>query len=217
MTDSEIGREEDSTKNTRRNLLKVAGVGITGLTAPGVVSADETRSNGPNADDHPGKGVGPNNPPRKGPKNISDKDPEEVFGEDITKMSNEEIEEKVEKLWDEGMGGDSGQVTLQTTKNCFSDSINLKNIPGIELDICLLDNECGVSVTAGVLGVTDTAKLKSCYTYCRTFTFNVVAEKIEMKLCYNHRASKLTASVERDYWRPCCGWRSNSGRDTIYL
>jgi len=209
--------EENCEKNTRRNLLKVAAAGATGLSFSSVATADDSSGKGRGPVDAPpnqNSGSHGRRPGRR-PEGVSQRDPEEIFGEEITEMSDEELDRKADNLWEEGMGSDSSQLSLQMEKNCLTDVLDIENLPAIEVDVCALDNACGVEVTVGIFGVTDSARLESCSRYCRNIKLNALAETVDLDVCYDHYASEVEFSVEHCSWRPRSGWNCSTGNGTI--
>lgn len=197
MSSENPERNELSTKNTRRKILKATtATGLSGLAFSGVAAADD---NSEESEDRIQITL------------------EDILGEEVHDMSDEEIETELEKLWDEGTGDTDAQFAPQMTENCLSETLNFESVPGIDLELCLLDQSCGVEVEAGLLGYTETFELESCSRICRTIEIDVLAVVNEFIVCYDHSASQVEVTLEECSWG-ISGWScSTIGDKTINL
>lgn len=139
-------------------------------------------------------------------------------------MTDEELDELVEEKWDEGMGqkwdNEIGYKIAPASvgENCIARELDLDNIPLIDVDVCLVDEPCGIEITLGALGQSTTMGFDDCRTMCQTYEINAFAEILEIEVCNRVPFSEIKISAERCNWRPTRGWDCpNSGKQTIDL
>lgn len=221
--------ENEETINRRKVLIATSSSG-TALMFSGVASAEDTSENGSKENTEPkyNKIIAGNDPELKDNKitteDIPEKDPEEVFDEEVLNMTKEELNKRVEEKWDEGAGDDKvpigrrGQFSISSVdENCVADELNLDKIPAIEADFCLIDDNCAIELTLGILGQSVTDELKTCPSIesCRTYSFNALSELVDITVCFNVSDLEVTISAEYCNWRPGRGWDCTEGEQTV--
>lgn len=191
----------DENQNTRRKVLKAAvSTGTSGFLLSGTAAAQNIRFRRRGESDRS---------TRKTDRDIPEKPPEVPSNVDVTELSDEDISEWTERKWGEGTGESRYLFSAQAIeRNCLSRTINLSKIPGIELDVCLVDNPCGVEVTIGVLGYSEKTKFNDCHgSTCKDVTIDAYFEVFNAEMCLEVGYTPgLVLDIRRENWRPSRGW-----------
>jgi hypothetical protein len=208
---------------SRRNMLRITtATGTSAIAIPSVVAASENFTGdipgGEKGHDQvPGKAKGRDRNIRKkgggvynGPikKHLREKD----IPDELREMSDEELNERFEKMQKQSTENSTQISTQDIDERCFSDTIDLTNIPAISLDLCL-GGRCEWELTLGALGYSETIEQVSCQEICRTITFDAFTDILETTMCHSINKEEISFRSKYCKWRPSTGWTcsTNSG------
>lgn len=200
---------------TRRKILISAGSSGAIMGFSGIASADSppNENSWNKSDDLPGL-----KDDSVTTENIHEKDPEEIFDEEILEMSADELDRLVKQRWNDGYGSHKLGMS-NVDENCIAETLNLDELPAIDFDLCLIDDNCAVEFTAGALGQSTSEILETCphIVRCKTVHYNLLSDLLDIEVCFNVNTLEVSLDIEYCNWRPGQGWNCTSDSWSYYF